>query len=179
MGLTMQIGGQSRSESPWQKQGMRMGKTRLRVGRAGDEGEGKKRLGRWGKERSEAERRDRRGEAAMLAPRGDSEGRKKCHVHWLPVAGEKEGTCGSVGLCPPSSLPRSRRGLRQKTSGKEDRDTWQKSQDRRDFFKLEDNCFTMEMLSYRTNNKNLPCTGSPSVPQVLSPPYSPLWHSNF
>lgn len=54
-----------------------MGKTRLRVGRAGDEGEGKKRLGRWGKERSEAERRDRRGEAAMLAPRGDSEGRKK------------------------------------------------------------------------------------------------------
>lgn len=46
-----------------------MGKTGLRAGRAGDEGEGKKRLGRWGKERSEAERRDRRGEAAMLAPR--------------------------------------------------------------------------------------------------------------
>ena len=44
----------------------------------------------------------------------------------------------------------------------------------RDFFKLEDNCFTMEMFSYRTNNKNLPCTGSPSIPQVLSPPYSPL-----
>lgn len=50
-----------------------MGKTGM--GKAGDEGRGKKLLGRWGKE-GWKEKKGRRGETAMLPPREDSEGRK-------------------------------------------------------------------------------------------------------